>query len=516
MSTSRSEYVIKNVSISILMQIVKNILSFISRTLFIRVLGAEYLGVNSLFTQILTVLSFAELGIGNAMVYSLYKPLGERDQEKLKSLMRLYEKAYRIVAIIIAVLGVAVIPFLKYFVRDVSYVKENVTLLYCLFLLNTIISYFFVYKKSMIIADQKNYIVEIYAQLFYAIQVVVQSVLLIVTRQFIPYLIVVIVFTILNNVWVARKADKMYPYLRDKNVRLLEKIEISSIVTNVKALVVYKVGGIALESTDSIFISSIINILTVGLYSNYKMIIDIFRSVGSQVMNSIIASVGSLNAEEDSSKKEAVFYDMFYLSAWFYGFTAVGLCLFLSPLIKVWIGDKYILGFSAVVATCVYYYVTNMHYPCYTFRTTAGLFVYGKYVPIAATVINIVLGTLFGINFGLQGIIWASTITRLLTYEIIDSWLIYKHVFNRSVWKYFTKYGGYAILCVVDGLVCNKAVMVIHFYGFWGLAYKAIIMTVIYNLIFLLVTQYTKEFKSLVTRIKQVIKSKSKWNKVSA
>ena len=156
MKVSRSEYVVKNVSVTLVMQIVKNLLGFVSRTIFVYTLGAEYLGVNSLFTDILTVLSFAELGIGNAMVFSLYKPISQGNTNKITSLMKLYAKAYQIIGIVIAVLGVCLVPFIGYIVGDVSYVKENIVVLYLLFLLNSVISYFFVYKKSLIIANCNN------------------------------------------------------------------------------------------------------------------------------------------------------------------------------------------------------------------------------------------------------------------------------------------------------------------------------------------------------------------------
>lgn len=208
MKVSRSEYVVKNVSVTLVMQIVKNLLGFVSRTIFVYTLGAEFLGVNSLFTDILTVLSFAELGIGNAMVFSLYKPISQGNTNKITSLMKLYAKAYQIIGIVIAVLGVCLVPFIGYIVGDVSYVKENIVVLYLLFLLNSVISYFFVYKKSLIIADQKNYIVDIYQQIFYAIQVVSQAIFLITTKQFITYLVLMVATTFLNNYFVAKKADK--------------------------------------------------------------------------------------------------------------------------------------------------------------------------------------------------------------------------------------------------------------------------------------------------------------------
>lgn len=510
MASSRSEYVVKNVSITLVMQVVKNVLSFIGRTAFVYVLGAEYLGVNSLFTEILTVLSFAELGIGNAMVFSLYKPLAEKDTEKIKSLMQLYAKAYRVIGIVIAGLGICVVPFVKHIVGDVSYVKEDITLLYLLFLVNSVISYFFVYKKSLIIADQKNYIVDIYQQVFYAFQVIGQVVFLLVTKRFIPYLLIMIVTTFLNNVYVAYKADKMYPFLTQKNIKPLDKVEVSGIITNVKALVVYKIGGIILESTDSIFISSLINVVTVGLYANYKMIISVFKTIGSQMMNSIVASVGNLNASATDQKKESVFYEMLYISAWFYGFATMGLCCFMTPLVNVWLGEKYAIGFDAVLAASIYFYVSNMHYPCYTYRTTAGLFVFGKYVPMIAAVCNIVLDIVLGKIWGLSGILWASTISRVFTYEIIDPCLIYKKIFHKPVIKYLLMYTGLTSLIFLDGVVSYKISSIVSLTGFIGLLIQVIVFSLVFNLLFLMATLKTTQFKSIYQRIKPIISNARK------
>lgn len=516
MGESRSEYVAKNVSVTLIMQIIKNLLGFVSRTVFVYVLGAEYLGVNSLFTDILTVLSFAELGIGNAMVFSLYKPISQKDTEKIKSLMKLYSRAYQVIGIVIAVLGICLVPFIGYIVGDVKYIRENITLLYLLFLLNSVISYFFVYKKSLIIADQKNYIVDIYQQIFYAAQVVLQAIFLITTKQFITYLIIMVATTFFNNYIVAKKADKMYPYLREGDIKPLDKKEIGDIVTNVKALIVYKIGGIILESTDSIFISSIINVVTVGLYANYKMIVNVFRTIGNQVMNSIVASVGNLNASSDTEKKEKVFNEMFFISGWFYGFATAGLCCFLTPLVNVWLGSKFIIGFDAVLAACVYFYISNMHYPCYTYRTTAGLFVFGKYIPMISAVINIVLDVVMGKIWGLAGILWASSIARIVTYEIIDPIIVYKRVFHKSVNKYFILYTKITTLIVADTFVSRFAAFnIVKFDGLAGLLLKVVVFSIIFNVLFFVLTFKTPQFKSLASRVKMILsKLNRKWRKV--
>lgn len=489
MAPSRSEYVMRNASVTLAMQVLKNLIGFVGRTVFIQVLGAEYLGVNGLFTDILTVLSLAELGIGNAMVFSLYKPLAEKDIPKIKSLMRLYAQSYRAIGLTIAVLGACMIPFLGRIVGEVDYVKENITVLYCLYLLNSVLSYFYAYKKSLIIADQKSYLIEIFQQIFYAGQVAVQSAFLLWTRQFLPYLIIVVCGTLANNLFVSHQANKMYPFLTDKDVEPLPKAELTQIVRNIKALVVYKVGNVVVEGTDSIFVSVLVNVATVGLYDNYKMVVNVFRTVGSQIMNSVTASVGNLNAAGTPEKKHDVFCEMLFVNAWFYGFTAAGLCVFLSELIEVWLGGQFTIGFDAVLAACIYYYVANMHYPCFTFRNTAGLFTYGQYIPIIASVLNIVLDIVLGLRFGLAGILWASTIARVLTYELYDPVSIYRRVFHTGAGQYFVALGGYTALVGADALLCYELVrLAVPVGSFGGLVLRAVVFSVLFNVVFFAAT----------------------------
>ena len=506
MKTSRSEYVIKNATISLLMQVVKIVLTFISRTVFIYTLSAEYLGVNSLFTDILTMLSFAELGVGNAIVFNLYKPLAKKDYDKIKSLMKVYEKAYKCIGIVIAALGIILIPFLNLIVGDVSYIKENITLLYLLFLLNSVLSYFFAYKKSLIIADQKSYIVDICQQFFYTIQTVAQVIFLLVTKKYISYLFITIICTFLNNCYVAYKANVMYPYLKDKDINKLSKNESKVIANNVKSLVVYKLGGIIVENTDSIFISTFLDVITVGLYGNYKMLLKVFTSIGSQIMNSVVASVGNLNTENNTKKKETVFYEMFYLCSWFYGFATSGLYTFLTPFIDLWLGESYIISSNAVIAACVYFYVSNMHYPAYTYRTTAGLFKYGKLVPLFCAAINIILDVLMGIKLGLSGILWASTISRAVTYEIIDPIILYHKIFNKNATKYFCYYFFMSLIMVINTLISCFAINYIQIQGFYGLALKIILFTLEYNILFVIETHKMKSFISIKNRLISILR----------
>lgn len=503
--SSRSKYVIKNSGITLSTELLGNILNFINRTVFISLLGIEYNGVNSLFTDILTVLSFTELGIGNAIVFSMYKPLADNDTEKIKSLMKLYSKLYRIIGLVITVLGLCCIPFLHSIVGHTAYVKENLSLLFLLFLANTASSYFFVYKKSLIIADQKSYVVSIYLQVFKIVQIILQLTILYFTHQFILYLVTNIAISILSNIMIARKADKMYPFLKSKNVSKLDKSEVKDISTNIKSLFVYKVGGILINSTDNIAISVIINVVTVGLYSNYDMIVNIFNTLGKRVMESVMASVGNLNTESDSEKKEKVFYNMLFMSVWFYGFASVGLFLFLNPLIELWLGPKYVLNPTIVLTICGMFYVTNMHYPSYIFRTTAGLFKYAKFLPIIAAIINIAGDIWLGLIFGLAGIFLSTILTRLLTYEWVDPLIIYKRVFKKNPIWYFVCYGLYIIPLLANFFIIKYCLSWIHFDGWPGIIVKAVAMTVLFNAIFVAEFFWSKDFKAVMRYIKKVI-----------
>lgn len=503
---SRTKIVAKNTVITLATQLIKNVLSFISRTIFIYILGAEYLGVNGLFSEILVVLSFAELGVGNALVYSMYKPLAEKNESKLKSLMKLYAQAYRIIGIVILGAGLLLIPFLPEIVGEVSYVKENIVFLYVLSLLSTVSTYFLVYKKSMLIADQKMYVVNIYEELFHILAVVLQSIFLLITREYIVYLLISIGMGILNNVCVACRANKMYPFLKEKNVLKLDRKEWNEIIKNVKALFIYKIGGTILESTDNIFISSLINVVTVGLYSNYRMIVNIFKNIGVQVMNSVIASVGNMQATSDAQKKKIIFNELLFICAWFYGFTSAGLFLFLSDFVEIWLGDKYILSLTEVLALCVYYYISNMHYAAYTYRTTAGLFIFGKWIPLIAAGLNIILDFVLGTKMGLAGIIWASSISRGLTYEIVDPIFIYQKLFNLSIRDYVLRYTRYVVAITLEVAILSPILKILPVYGLTGLVVKAIIFTIVFNLLFFILFFKSDEEKAILHRFKAILK----------
>lgn len=511
MKESRTQNSVKNFSYAAFTQIINTLINFIARTIFIKILGQEYLGVNGLFTNILTVLSFAELGIGNAIIFSMYQPIEQEDKEKLKGLMKLYKKAYKIIGIVVLLIGISVIPFLNFIIKNPPNIPEKLWFIYLLFLINTALSYFFTYKKSIISAHQKEYIINRYKLVFYFIKNFLQILFLVLTKSFIIYLLIQILCTLLENIVSSKKADKMYPYLNDKNFKEISKEEKKNIFKNVKSLVVYKFGSVILNGTDNIIISKLIGVVVVGIYSNYILIITSITSVVGTALSSFTASIGSLNATASAEQKEKVFYEILFITIWVYGFCAVALLTLLNPFIKVWIGNDYLLTYWTVVAIVLHFYINGVQFAGYTFRVTSGLFTKGKIAPIVAAVINIILSIVLGYKYGITGIILATSIARLVSTTWIDPFLLHKYEFKTSVIKFFVKYIKYFIIVLVNYGICC---FVTSFIGdrIFDFIIKTIMVTILSNLIFLLAFFRTPVFKMTLNRIKLMISKYKVWS----
>ena len=304
MRNSRTSNVVRNMWVGTFFQVLSLFLGFVSRTIFIRILGSEYLGLNSLFTNVLTILSFAELGIGNAIVFSMYKPLADEDTDKLKKLINFYKKTYTIIGFIILVVGILIIPFIPSIINDTPNIKENIYLIYLLFLIDTAISYFFSYRTSIISADQKNYIVVMYTYIFKICQIILQLILLYFTKEYMLYLILQVITTFLTNLYLSNKSKKMYPFLKELGNNQLEKKETKKIFDNVKALFIYKLGSVVLNGTDSIIISKYLGLIVLGLYSNYYLLVSAITQILSQLFNAFTSSIGNLFFKKKKKKSK--------------------------------------------------------------------------------------------------------------------------------------------------------------------------------------------------------------------
>ena len=274
---SRTKSSFKNIIFTVGGQLSKEVLAFVVRTVFIKTLATEYLGVNGLFTNILSFLSLAEMGVGSALIFSMYKPMADHDEERLKMYMAVYKKVYTFIGIFILAGGASLTPFLDVFMKERPNIP-HLELIYILYLLNTGATYFFAYKGSIFNADQRAYIVTANTTLFNIVQSVVRIVVLLTTKNFIAYLSLSIIVVYIQNFTIAKKADKAYPFIKEKNVQKLPKEEAKTLSKNIGALLLHKVGAVILNSSDNIIISKFVGVVSVGLFSNYSLIINAVKT----------------------------------------------------------------------------------------------------------------------------------------------------------------------------------------------------------------------------------------------
>ncbi|WP_346689595.1 hypothetical protein [uncultured Cloacibacillus sp.] len=485
-------------------QILGILIGFVSRKVFVMCLSAEYLGLNGLFSNILSMLALAELGVGSAIVYSLYKPIAQENTEEIKSLMRLYKQIYTAVGVFILIAGSALTPFLHLFIRELPNIP-NIRQIYFIYVVNSAISYFFTYKRSIIIANQKWYVVTMYHYSLYFCMNVAQMFVLWLTRDFILFLLIQTASTFAENVLLSRKADSLYAYLRDKVIQPLSLDVKNEIKKNVFAMIFHKIGSVVVFSTDNILISKLVGLTAVGIYSNYMLIRVGVNTITSIVFQSVSASFGNLNALASDEKKIEVFQIINFAGAWIFGFCSICFFVLVNPFISLWLGDEYLFPITTVFLFVTSFYLTGMRQACLTVRDVMGLFWYDRYKPVLEVLINLIVSVILGQIWGVNGILAGTVISTLTTCFWIEPYVLYKYGFHCPMSEYFVKYSMYFtatfLAAIITTLICN----IIPDYGIKAFFGKLVVCGVMPNLIFIGCYRNTLEFKYIISVIRMLL-----------
>lgn len=382
MASDRLHNSMKNIASGFISRIAVLLLGMVVRTVFIKELGNDYLSVNGLYSNILGMLSLAELGFGTAVVYSMYKPLAEQDESKLASLMRMYKYVYRVIGWVIFLLGISIIPFMDYIIKEPPDIP-SLTFYYILFLLNAMISYWFWgYKKSLLLADQKEYITTQIRIICSVIKSIFQILILIVLHSFTGYLILQILTTIGENLVAALYTQKYYHLPKEEDAQPLDQEERITIWKNVKALSLSRLGHVILNSSDNIIISSIVGVSWVGLLSNYTLIVDAITGVLCQITSALSASMGNFFISKTKKEGYQLFKRIEFMNSWLYGAASVCLITLFNPFIELWIGEEFLLKEVVVAVIALNFFVQGFMNTIWTFRTTLGLFTQGWIRPL--------------------------------------------------------------------------------------------------------------------------------------
>jgi len=498
-NNSRTENFVKNASWGLILQLFSLILSFAVRTIFIKCLGNDYLSINGLFSNIINTLSFIELGFGTALIYMLYKPVAENNINKIKTISKYYKKIYSTIGVLMFSIGLILIPFLGIIIKDTPDIKENLSLIYIIFLINTCFSYFFSHKMAVISAHQKNYKINICNQVSKTIQSAFQIVILLLTRNYLLYLGIQFVCTLLNYILINIQANKMFPYLKDKDVKDMYNKDKKEIKGKVKSLILYRLEPTILNNSDNIIMSSILGISYVGIYSNYYLITNYLYLFINQITGSLETSIGNLNATSNAENKENTFYKVLFLCFVIYGITCIMLMVLINDFINLWIGKEYLFSNFVVFTIILSIYINGLHFPCYSFRTTSGLFEKSKYVPLFEVIINIIASIILAKYLGVAGVFLGTSISKILTFFWTDPRLLYNNIFKKeNLKKYYLKYFYYLFVTFITGIAAILLSSYIPASGYVCLILKALVSGLITFVLFILFTFKTIEFKDFI------------------
>lgn len=507
METSRTKNSSYNIIMGFLNKGIATLLTFVSRYVFLKFLSLEYLGINGLFSDVLSMLTLADLGFTTAMAYSFYKPLAEKDERKLSALTQFYKKIYNYIAIIVGGVGLAILPFLRLIVnteKEIPYLEVY----YLVALANTVISYLFIYKSTIITADQKSYLVTKYSMWVNFLKTIIQIFVLILTRNYLCYVLVSVFTTFLNNLIVSKSADRYYPYINQKNE--LSKDEKKGIFVNMKSVFLYKVSSVLLTGTDNILISVIVGTASVGLYANYNTIVSNITAFASIIVSSLTASIGNLVIKENEEKRYEVFKVMQMVSFSIGGIVIGCLYYLMQDFIVLWIGKSCLLDQFAFLAILINFYLALILPPIWVYREATGLYQKTKYIMLITAGINIVLSIALGMKFGIAGIILATFISKISTYFWFEPKILFHDFFCKKVHSYYLDN-------IINLIVMFGGIFLLHYIlpsktsiSWFGWLVRALICFGTMCGLFLIRFIWTPEFKMLMERIMRIAKGVKK------
>ena len=497
---------LKNISFALSNNILTSILGFISRTVFIYTLGQSYLGISGLLQNIFGLLAISELGLSTAIGFSLYKPLAKNDTKLISTLMSLYKKAYRVIGLVILVIGIVLYKYLDFFVQPSQQPKE-IFYIYFMYLINIVVGYFLSYKTTLISSDQNGYkLVPIQIRVN-TIATILQIIYLVVFKNYLGYLFIQIATSILLNFLQNRFITKEYKHINFNSKDKLPNNEVLVIKKNIFGLMASKIGEFCVNSTDNLIISKFIDLISVGIYSNYIMLRNLVNGYIGILFGAITAGFGNLVANENEEKCLEVFNILFFVSFVLYSFEAVAfMCLF-NPFIKLWIGDNYLFSLPVVFVIVLNNFLTGLRMPIITMKSAAGIYTEDIWVPFGFSIVNLFLSIILAKYFGVFGVVVGSIIGSLLTADWYRPIIIFKKVFKVSVKYYFKKYTIYVSLGVFYMIITYKVCSYITINNeFINLICRGIMSISIPNIITLILFKKSKEFKYLLNILGKVSK----------
>lgn len=484
--------------------LVATLFTFMTQAYIVRILGIEYNGINGLFTNILTMLSVAELGIGTTIIFKLYKPLANNDIENIKSWMNFYKICYRFVAIFISIAGLIIIPIVPYIVGEIN-ITENIILLYVISLMDTILSYVMTYKRSLLYADQKNYIINVIHIGYMIFMNITQIIILTVFRNYYMFLTTKLLYRVLENVIINLYVDKKYPYI-NKNHNQVSKEEKKDVFDRVKAIFLQKISFVINKGLDNIVISCVLGIVAVGYYTNYYTIVAAITAIIYQIVSSLTASVGNLLTEKNYEKNFEIYEKINMLNSFLTGVCVIGFSNCVQPFIAIWVGEQYQLNIFVILSFALYIYADSIRRAITIYKEAAGICKEDKWMYIIMALINLIVSVVLCKVIGISGVILGTAISYL--FLIIYSYpkYIFIPMFKKSKWTYYKENIKYVSFIIISLILTMGFTNIIQINGkVFQLLLNGIVSVTISILVFVFLFYKNNEFKYYMEIIKKVV-----------
>ena len=479
------------------------ILPFFSRTAILYVLGTQYLGLSSLFSSILSFLSLAELGVGGAMIYSMYKPIAQNDKKTIRGLLNLYKKFYRIIGSIILILGLCIMPFLRYLIKGDVPTDINLYFLYGLYLLNSVLSYWlYAYKGAVLQAHQRNDVDSKIGMVIMPLSYVVMLGVMFITKNYYGYIIWLPIFTIITNFIRKYYVDKHFPDLKPEG-NIDDELK-HSIVEKVSALIGTKLNTVVLNAADNLVMSAFLGLTVIAIYGNYYLVMSSIMGFLGIIYTSMTAGLGNSIAMESVEKNYDDFKKFSFINSWMVTWCVVCLICLYQPFMRIWVGEKLMFPFYVVLELGLYFYIYMIRRIPVVYKDAAGIWWEDRFRPYICMITNIGLNIYLVKRIGVSGII-LSTVFSLFISIPWENYTIFRYVFHRSSAEYYIKMLVY-LICMTFGGGCTYIICNLLPDGILMFLVRGIICIIVPNIIFIALNFRRKEFKEAIGFLKRIIR----------
>lgn len=505
MKLERTKNASRNIVFGGMLKMYQILVPFVIRTAMIKFLGMQYVGLNSLFSSVLQVLNLAELGVGSAMVFSMYKPIAEDDDKTIKALMNLYRLYYRVIGFVILGAGLILLPFIKNFVSGSIPEDTNIYVLYLLNLFATVLSYWlFAYKNCLLNAHQRTDVSSKIQIITSTVQYFLQLLVLAFLGNYYLYLIIAILVQIGTNIVTSFIVGKLYPHYHAEGK--LEKVQVKNINQKVKDLFTAKLGSIILNSVDSIVISAFLGLVILAKYNNYYYILSSIIGMITVFLSACTAGLGNSFIVETKEYNYKQFNIFTFLMIWIAGFCmCCFLCLY-QPFMEIWVGEENLLGFGVVICLCIYYYLYELNQVFNTFKDAAGIWHEDRFRPLVTALVNLGLNLIMVQYIGIYGII----ISTVLSMGLIGMPWVLRNIFT-------TVFSGFKIKTFIIGLLLKSGSvavisMITYFVtllfpvSIFYLMCRLAICSILFNVMFILLFRKNADFASAVELLDRATK----------